>query len=329
MVSRPIESILDELNNTTKILGMNISGIKTVIVYGDMNGLIYERAQIETPADLPFLECFDLICSQADKLLKVCRAQGLHSPEVISLAISGPLDRLKGAVLTPPDLPMWENAPVKGRLGVRYNLPVFIEHRSSAAALAEMYLGAGVHAENLVFIDLEPVVSAGLIVGRKIYYGANDASGEIGRMRMAGSGPAGLDVPGSLTGFASGQGLAELASMRYPQKWPSPPNPYELVREVQSGDLDALAVVAEAAEHLGKAVLWLILTLDTELVLLGHPGDVLGEGLLSPLREAVLRHGGTDVRQLPRLMGTSLGPRLDDTAALMAVIDAFKSHRRD
>jgi len=70
----------------------------------------------------------------------------------------------------------------------------------------------------------------------------------------------------------------------------------------------------------------LILTLDPEMVVFGHPGDVLGEALLLPLREAVLRYGGGEARQLPRLSLSKLGAKLDDTAALMAVVDRFK-HR--
>ena len=142
---------------------------------------------------------------------------------------------------------------------------------------------------------------------------------------MANQGPAGFDAPGSLSGFASGPGMAELASLRFPQKWPSPPQPYDLVKSVNEGDPDALAVVEEAAHHLGAALLWMIFMLDPEMVVVGHPGDVLDEALLSPLRESVLRHGGAAARQLPRLVGSALGAKLDDTAALMAVIEAFKT----
>jgi glucokinase len=325
MAKGPIENTLGELSITTKILGLNISGIKTVAVYGDMNGLIYERMQMETPKDLPFLEGFDAVCSLADKLLNICRAQGLASPEVISLAVSGPVDLLRGVMLSPPDLPEWVDGQIKGRLGVRYNLPVFIEHRSSAAALAEAYFGAGVGVEDLVLVDQEPVLSAGLVLGRRVYHGEHDASGEIGRMRMTPDGPAGLGEPGSLTGYASSFGMAELASILYPEHWTSPPAPYELVKACNEGDADAIAVVNEAAQHLGKALLWLIFSLDPEMIVFGHPGDVLGETLLTPLRDAVLRHGGGEARQLPLLALSKLGARLDDLAALMAAINFYKT----
>jgi len=325
MFTRPGEANVENFSITTKILGLNISGPKTSVVYGDMNGLIYERMQIATPINLPFLECFDAICSQVDKLLKVCRAEHLANPGAISVAISGPLDILKGTVLSPLDLPNWGDAQLKGRLGVRYNLPVFIEHRSNAAALAERYFGAGVGVEDLLFLDMEPVVSIGMIFDGQVYHGAHDAAGDIGHMRMVKEGPAGLDQPGSLTGFASSFGMAELASLRFPEHWPESPKPYEIVRLVNSGDLDALSVVEESAHHLGKALLWLIFSFDPERVVFGHPGDLLGENLLSPLRDAVLQHGGGEAQKLPQLEISNLGSKLDDTAALMAVIDRFKS----
>jgi glucokinase len=327
MASQQYDNSLDELSITSKILGINVSGLKTVAVYGDMNGLVYERLQMETSPDTDFLTGFDAICAQADKLLKLCRAQGLSSPEVISLAVSGPVDLHRGIMMSPQDLPRWDEAPLKGRLGVRYNLPVFIEQRSNAGALAEMYFGAGTGVKDQIFLDLEPVVAVGIIQCGVICHGSNDAAGEIGCMRMAESGPAGLCAPGSLTGFASGSGMAELAHIRFPGLWPTPPQPYELVRMVNAGQEEALQVVAEAADHLGKALLWLIFTLDPELMVFGHPGDVLGEALLAPLREAVLRYGGAEARLLPRLALSKLGAKLDDTAALAAVIDAFRRRK--
>ncbi len=327
MVTRPIHNPLEDLTISSRILGLNISGAKTIAVYGDMNGLVYERMQMETPADRPFLEGFDAICGLADKLLKVCRAQGLNSPEVISLAVSGPVDLLKGVVLSPPDLPLWDDAQLKGRLTVRYNLPVFIEHRSQAAALAEATFGAGIGVDDLLLVDLEPVVSVGMVLQRAVYHGAHDAAGEIGRMQMAADGPAGLGTPGSLTGFASGRGMADLAHLRFPARWPMPPAPYDLVHVINAGEEEALAVAAEAAEHLGRALVWLLAILDPELVVLGHPGDLLGEALLNPLRKTLVEGGGSGARALPRLVGSKLGAKLDDVAALMAVIDAFRNRR--
>lgn len=324
MVTRPIHKVIEDLSITTRILGLNITGSKAIAVYGDMNGLVYERMQMEMPEEVPFLEGFDAICSMADKLLKVCRVQGLNSPELISLAVSGPVNLLKGVVQNPPDLPTWEDAQIKGRLAVRYNLPVFIEHRSQAAALAEAYFGAGIGLENLVLLDMEPVVSLGLVLRRMVFHGANDAAGEIGNMAMAPEGPAGLGVPGSLTGFASGLGMAELAGLRYPDRWPVPPRPYELVQAVNTGEKAAMEVVRETAGYLAKALEWVIAMLDPEVIVLGHPGDVLGENLLTPIREALTMSGNMG-GHLPRLVGAKLGAKLDDVASLMAVVDRFRN----
>jgi len=326
MLTRPLENIIGDLNVTTKILGLNVSGKKTIAVYGDMNGMIYQRMQMETPATASFLEGFDAVCSLADKLLKLCRVQGLSSPEVISLAISGPLNISKG-MISPPQICLtgrmhnsegvWQ-CVITCRLLL--NIAVMLPHWLS------IIFGAGIGVKNLILLDLEPVVTVGILLQGVIYHGDNDAAGDIGRMRMTRGGPAGLGEPGSLTGYASGFGMAELASLRFPERWPTPPQPYDLVQAVNEGEQEALTVVGEAADHLGKALLWIIFTLDPELVIFGHPGDVLGEALLSPLRDAVLFHGGGEARQLPLLALSKLGAKLDDTAALMAVIDPFKRY---
>lgn len=328
MVTRPIHNPLEDITITSRILGVNITAAKTIAVYGDMNGLIYERMQMETPAERPFLEGFDAICTLIDKLIKVCRAQGLPSPEVISIAISGPVNLLKGELLSPPDLPTWEGAQLKGRFTVRYNLPVFIEHRSQAAALAEASFGAGLGLENLLLVDMEPVISTGLVLNGRVYHGSEDRAGEIGRMQMVEEGPAGLATAGSLTGFASALGMAELAQMRFPERWPEAPEPYDLVRSVRNGEAEAVAVVREAAGYLGRALVWALTLLDPDVVVFGHPGDLLGESLFAPLRAAMEATVAGSQRALPRLTGSKLGSKLDDVAALMAVIDAFR-HQSD
>jgi glucokinase len=328
MVTRSSANIIEDLTISTKILGLNITGKKTIAVYGDMNGLIYERLQIETPADTSFLAAFDAICAQVDKLLKLCRAQGLNAPEVISVAVSGPLDLLQGVVLSPVDLPTWDNAPLKGRLAVRYNLPVFLEHRSNAGALAEYYFGAGIGTDDFIFLDMEPILSAGLVINGRIFHGANHAAGEIGKLQVRSQGPAGFERQGTASRYASGPGLAELASFRFPERWSKPPAPYELVKAANDGEAEALAIIREGADALGEVLAGLIFTLDPDLVIFGHPGDVLGETLLTPLREAVLTYGGAQARQLPRLSAAKLGAKLDDVAAMAAVIDHFKNRNK-
>jgi predicted NBD/HSP70 family sugar kinase len=146
-------------------------------------------------------------------------------------------------------------------------------------------------------------------------------------MPLAPEGPSGLSTSGSLTGFASGPGLAELAHLRFPERWSSLPNPYDLIRRANQGEAEALAVVGESARYLARGLLWMMYTLDPELVIFGHPGDLLGETLLTPLREAVLRLGGGNAQQLPRLAVSGLGAKLDAVAAISAAVAAFRTQR--
>lgn len=84
--------------------------------------------------------------------------------------------------------------------------------------------------------------------------------------------------------------------------------------------------MAEGAGQLGKALVWALAILDPELVVFGHPGDLLGDRFMNPLREAILAETGEGAKPLPRLVGSKLGAKLDDVAALMAVVDNFR-HR--
>ncbi len=76
-----------------------------------------------------------------------------------------------------------------------------MEQRSQAAALAESTFGAGIGLENVLLVDMEPVVAVGMVLNGAVYHGANDIAGDIGAMQLAGGRPGWIGAAGIADGL--------------------------------------------------------------------------------------------------------------------------------
>ena len=313
-----------QLSPTSRVLGFNINGSRTMIVYSDINGLIFEKLIIETPRKEPFGSALGIINNAADKLLTMVRAQRLPNPDILSAAISGDIDVEHGTIMASPDLPEWRSIAIKSRLEVSYNIPVIIEQEANAAALAEYYYGSGQGVKNLVFLSMEPTLRAGILTNGRVFRGGRGRSGRIGDVIISEHGPAGYGDPGSLNGFASAAGILELAHLRFPNNWPLETGVDQIMEAARSGDVNARQVFLEAGNWLGKGICPLVRLLDPEVILVGYPGSLLEEVMLNPARQALAEVSNLSETNLPKLLPAKLGSKLPEMTAIAPAIHCFR-----
>ena len=315
-----------KINPAARIIGFNINGLRTLVVYGDLNGLVYETLAFDTPTDKPFLEGFSYICGYADKLLARVQAQHLPLPQVVSLAFNGSLDIDRGLVKPSIDLLAWQSAPIKGRLSMHFNLPVFIEQETNASALAEYYFGAGQGMRNVVFVGLDPAVRMGILFDGDVYHSSGGFAGNIGDMRMSEYGPAGYGHVGSLNGFVSPAGMLELAHLRFPNTWPADLSIETLADHAQVGDQNAQLVLNEAAEWLGKALCPVTRILFPEMYIIGSPAELLGDRFIKTTKNSLRVTSDLPDDQIPGIKPAGLGKHLPQVSALAAAINHYRCH---
>jgi len=75
----------------------------------------------------------------------------------------------------------------------------------------EYWFGAGRGCRSMVFLTNGTGLGAGLILDGRLYSGVTNAAGEIGHVRLSRSGPVGYHKAGSVEGWASGGGMAQVA----------------------------------------------------------------------------------------------------------------------
>jgi glucokinase len=188
-------------------LGIDIGGTKCAVIAGTDQMEIMDRVQFATEADKGPDYAIGKLLETAEAIIEK------HSGKPIAIGIScgGPLNSKTGVVLSPPNLPGWDDIHIVEIFNKKFDVPVYLQNDANACALAEWRFGAGKGTDNMVFLTFGTGLGAGLILDGKLYSGTNDMAGEVGHIRLEEDGPFGFGKHGSFEGFCSGGGIAQLA----------------------------------------------------------------------------------------------------------------------
>lgn len=305
------------------IVGFDIGGTKTAVVEGTREAEILQREELATEAGRPFEETFPRILQAARQILERAARAG-REVVALSVSIGGPLRIAEGVLIDPPHLPGWHGIHLKARLAREFpRLPVFVEHDGNAGALAEFHFGAGkgrAGLRHLIFLTFGTGLGAGVIINGQVLHGATDTAGEVGHLRLAWEGPTGFGKAGSWEGFASGQGLVELAAQMFPRRWSRETAIREVVEAMLADDPEALAVAAEAGKWMGRGMALLVDTLNPQMIVLGSLAVALGDRVLAPARQALAEEALPQAVAACEIVPARLGKQIGDAASLMAAI---------
>jgi glucokinase len=188
------------------VAGFDIGGSKCAVSVGkEENGSVALLAREAFPTPKDQTEAIDALCAQA------LRLAGKESILSVGVSAGGPMDARKGVLMNPPNLPGWSGVSITREITARLGVPAVLGNDANACALAEWTWGAGKGSRTMVFLTFGTGLGAGIVIDGRILPGASDNAGELGHWRMADFGPSGYGKPGSLEGFCSGGGMAQLA----------------------------------------------------------------------------------------------------------------------
>ena len=313
---------------TKNLLGIDIGGTKCAVIYGvDTDG----RLQVVDKVSFATSDVDATLRRILDELGAMCRRHRLDASNTVGVGIScgGPLDSRKGVVMSPPNLPGWDGIPIVSMVEEAIGIPAALQNDANACAYAEWKYGAGRGSSNMVFLTFGTGLGAGLVLDGKLYSGTNDNAGELGHVRLSEFGPVGYGKAGSVEGFASGGGIAQLAATAVKEKlmmgesvaWCpdgdlSGITAKTVAEAAKAGDSLAIQVYRTSASYLGKALSIVIDILNPELIVIGSI-FVRAEELIRPFMQAEIDRealpGAASVcKVVPALLGESIG----DVAAL-------------
>jgi glucokinase len=275
------------------VAGIDIGGTKIALAVADLEGGIIEQTRF--PARTAERGPHAIIEEALAEIERMLGATGSRLAAV-GVGCGGPLDRGRGLILSPPNLPGWDEFPIVKLVEERLGVPALLDNDANAAALGEHRHGAGRGFKHLVYITQSTGIGGGVIMSGKLIHGVCDGAGEVGHMTVLPDGPeCGCGGRGCLEALCSGTGLARRARERLAagaasslsSLSPKEVTGRAVAEAARAGDAVAASVWDEMIHYLAVGVGNLFNVLAPEAVVIGGGVSEAGEQLFGPLRERV------------------------------------------
>lgn len=292
------------------IVGVDLGGTKLIALAINLEARVAARYEARLDPSMRGKENLRPLLIQG--IERVIAKSGRLRDQFIGVGVGlpGSIDHASGRIIEASNLAV-RDWPVREELETALSLPVCIENDANAAALGELFFGAGRFQHNLIFISLGTGVGMGLVLNEAIFHGDLGQAGEFGHIPMVRDGPpCTCGNRGCLEALAGGWALPQ----RYQEakgaealSSETPRSAAEVFRLARSGDPVAQRVVAEAAEYLGMGIASVLNLLSLRLVVLGG-GMVEGNtAFLQAIRKATARYLIPELRGHVRLVPSALG----------------------
>jgi glucokinase len=314
-------------------IGVDIGGTKTAAVLSTSPPAIDARVEFATSPELGPDPAIERIQSAIREIVARHR---IAPRELAGIGVScgSPLDPVAGVIQSPPNLATWIDVPIVAILAREFCCRVSLENDANAGAMAEHRYGAGRGCRHMVFLTMGTGLGAGIIANGRLYRGANDSAGEIGHVRLTRTGPVGYRKAGSVEGWASGGGMAQVAERELKaarlrglsslliDRPGDSVSARDVLRAAQSGDKVALRIIAVCGRKLGETLGILVDVLNPERIVIGGLAMRFGELLLAPARKWMRKEALAHAAAVCQVVPAQLDERIGDVAALCVALEA-------
>jgi len=257
-------------------IGVDLRPSGYAVALSDFTGKILHAAELVSRSDPR-----DAVAEIALSIRELHRAYCSESIEGIGVSLVGLVDPEEGRILVGEGLGWGEDVPVGSMLSAALDmdLPIYYENGAWLGALAEIWFGKHERpARNLVFLDVEEGIGAGIIIQGQLYHGAFHGAGEFGHISLHPEGPlCSCGVRGCLEAYAADPATVRFyEELRRLKKAPSEPDQAgATIADVVDGALanepEAVEAIRNTAAYLGRGLIPIIYSVNPELIVLGGP----------------------------------------------------------
>lgn len=307
---------MDEIKNT--ILGIDLGGTKILSSVINQDGKMLSRDHSITPASKGRDAVIKAIMESAHRAL--AEANVLPS-DLTSVGIGAPgLSNPKSGVLyTSPNLPGWEDVPLKDIIEKEIGKKTYLINDANAAALGELHYGAGRGSRDFIYLTVSTGIGGGIVINGQIYAGSNGTAGELGHMVIDDNGPlCNCGNKGCWEMLASGTALAMEARriietggassiLKLTGGDPQKINAEAIHQAAQAGDVLAKKLIVRTAYYLGVGISNLINIFNPEVIVIGGGLSNIGDMLLKPAYEEAGRRAFKQAYRVTRFATAELG----------------------
>lgn len=326
----PLSQQIDE--NSPRALAVDVGGSKILTALANSSGRIFARDLRITPALGGPQAVIGSVIASLEQTLAEAGAT-IAEIKAIGIAIAGISNPKKGVVFSSPHLPGWHNVPLKRIMERELGKKTFLLNDANAAALGELYFGAGRGVGNFIYITISSGIGGGIIINGELYSGACGTAGEVGHMTINDRGPlCDCGNSGCWEALASGTALAREARHRIDEGTRTTILDFAggeiekvtaqvIQTAAEQGDALAQELIAQSGYYLGVGLANLINIFNPELIIVGGGLANIGDRLLQPAFRVAGERAFPEAYQRVRLARSELG---QDSGVLGAAAFALR-----
>ena len=283
--------------NKNAIAGIDIGGTKIAIALETLDGERISARRLPTSVELGPYRIVDNIVQSIQELLD----ESGTSLSAIGIGCPAPLSIEKGLILSPANLPGWDEFPLVSLIEEGLGVKTVLDNDANVAALGEFFYGAGQGMNDVLYVTISTGIGGAVIINGKIVRGLCGGAGEIGHMIVVPDGElCGCGTYGCLETVASGKNIARRASERLAHGEPSLLNEMTggtneittnmVVEAARRKDELASSVWNEACRFIAIGIGNAINLIAPEAVIIGGGVAAAGDLLLKPIREELRKN---------------------------------------
>lgn len=229
----------------------------------------------------------------------------------IGVGVPGLFDYATGEIIFFTNLPgPWEGFPLRSHIAEGMATSTTLINDARAFTLAEATVGAGRGTRTLACLTLGTGVGGGLMIDKKLHFGAFGFAGEIGHQTIDPDGPVcGCGNPGCMEALTRPPVVAMSAGRESFE---------DVLVGLEEGDPACLKALESAVGHLSIGLANIFTVFGPEMIVIGGGVAAAGDLLLDPLREAVRSRLTLIPPEAVRIEAADLGPIAGAVGAALA-----------
>lgn len=291
---------------TAYSIGVDLGGTNLRVAAIDSEGKILDRVSVPALYEAGPEQVVDEIVHVIHQVRSQVTTGELCG---VGIGVPGFIDIDAGVVVGAANLPGFQGFPVRDEIQNHLGTKIILENDANAAALGEMWKGAGKDVKDLVLLTLGTGIGGGIIINGKVLHGFLGMAGEFGHMTIFPDGnPCGCGNCGCLEKHASATAIAAMGRMMHFGRETTSATVYELATK---GNERALLVFESVGRALGVAIASLINIFNFPLYLLsGGPlpaWDLFAPMMFNEVRKRSFTYARTGTRIEKAVLGADAG----------------------
>ena len=310
-------------------IGVEIAGSRATVALVDRHGRIRHRCYAKTLRGRPATATLEPYLRTLETVLMHAKSEGLLVYG-LGVSIPGTLNLRTRRPQTIPILPSLNDYPLCDLLEARYNLPTQLQVDVDAALLGEFHFGAGKGFRRLLFLNVNAVVGAALVIDGKLEPSGQEYIGHVCHMPVSMNGPrcscGKYGCINTLVSMEAMQKMVQRALRRGEQTSLIQRlsnreyfSPQLLAEEALRGDSVALQVYSEVGRWLGAATAKYINIYELNVLILGGGMLCANELLIANVRSSLMAQTPSNTCKVFEIVPSHLG----SDAALIGAVDGM------